>query len=138
MTLDENNKKILINHRIEKSKYAIEDVKFAIANDRLIIAVNRIYYGIFYILSALSLKYDFNTSKHQQLIGWFNKNFIKEKILDKKYGTIVRKAFNNRSQGDYSDFTQFTKKQVIESFEEMKKFVNKIEELLKIEGDKNG
>ena len=65
--------KALIEHRISKAIAAIEDVDFLIRNRKFLLAVNRIYYGMFYILSALALKYDFSTSKHQQLIGWFNR-----------------------------------------------------------------
>ena len=39
-------------------------------------AVNRIYYGLYYAVTALAIKHRFETSKHLQLIGWFNKEFI--------------------------------------------------------------
>ena len=69
----------LIRHRIQEAEETIEDVKLLIDNDRLRAAVNRIYYGMFYSLLALGLAYEFETSKHAQLIGWFNKNFIHAK-----------------------------------------------------------
>jgi len=53
------------------------------------LAVNRIYYGLFYIITALSLKYEFSTSKHQQLIGWFNKTFIKSEIFSKNLTSCI-------------------------------------------------
>jgi uncharacterized protein (UPF0332 family) len=93
-------------------------------------AVNRIYYGMFYILSALALKYKFKTSKHQGLIGWFNKNFLKDKKIDRKYGTIVRDAFNNRSDGDYGAFIKFVKADVLKSFDDMKDFISTIEKYI--------
>ena len=43
-----------------------DEVNFLIENNKLHLAVNRIYYGSFYILSALALKYRFQTSKHGQ------------------------------------------------------------------------
>jgi len=45
-----------------------------IDNNRFRSAVNRIYYGMFYPLMALGLANHFETSKHGQLIGWFNKS----------------------------------------------------------------
>ncbi len=52
-----------------------------IQHDKLAIAVNRILcLRSFYMLSALALKHGFSTSKHKQLIGWFNKQFVKEEI----------------------------------------------------------
>ena len=105
MKADEKN--ALIEHRISKAIAAIDDVDFLISNKKFLLAVNRIYYGMFYMLSALSLKYDFSTSKHQQLIGWFNKEFIATGKVDHKYGKIIHNAYSNRSTGDYDDFAEF-------------------------------
>jgi len=121
----------LIKHRVEKAKQTIADVEFLIANKKLGLAVNRIYYGAFYILSALALKNQFTTSKHQQLIGWFNKTFVKERLVAKKYGEFIVKAFENRSTGDYDDFAEFTQEDVLALFAEMKSFCREIERLLK-------
>jgi uncharacterized protein (UPF0332 family) len=65
--MKEEDRKALIEHRISKADDAVRDVEFLIKSNRPLLAINRIYYGIFYILSALSLKHDFHTSKHQQL-----------------------------------------------------------------------
>ena len=68
--MKEDEKNALIEHRIARAVNTIEEVSFLIKNKKFLLAVNRIYYGMFYILSAFFLKYDFSTSKHQQLIGW--------------------------------------------------------------------
>jgi uncharacterized protein (UPF0332 family) len=129
--MKEKDKLELIKYRVEKSKQTIEDVEFLIKNNMLGLAVNRIYYGGFYILSALALKNNFTTSKHQQLIGWFNKTFVKEKLMDKKYGQFIVKAFENRSTGDYDDFAEFKKEDVLTMFKELKDFCRKIQEFIK-------
>ena len=85
---------------------------------------------MFYILLALSLKHGFKTSKHSSLIGWFNKEFVKTRDVDKKYGKIIHDAFENRTDGDYGVFVEFEKEEVLERFKEMKIFIEKIEKLL--------
>lgn len=127
MTLSETNRESLIKYRIQLAHEAIDDTELLIANDKLRLAVNRVYYGMFYILNALALKYKFNTSKHQGIIAWFNKSFIKEKKIDRKYGEIVRKAFKDRSNGDYADFVTFEKADVEKMFTDMKEFISAIE-----------
>ena len=109
---------------------AIDDVDFLISNRKFNLAVNRIYYGMFYILSALSLKHDFSTSKHQQLLGWFNKNFIAAGMVAPKYGKIIHSAYSNRSTGDYDDFVEFEIEELKKSLDEMKDFVKTIRALL--------
>lgn len=128
--MKDEEKTALIEHRIARATDAVEEVAFLIKNKKFLLAVNRIYYGMFYILSALSLRYEFSTSKHQQLIGWFNKEFISTGEIDRKYGRILHNAYNNRSTGDYDDFAEFDEEDVKNSFAEMKDFIGTIKALL--------
>lgn len=130
MTLQDEDRDILIKYNVEKSKQAIEDTQFLIMNDKLNIAANRIYYGIFYILSALALKHQFTTKKHHQLQGWFNKHFIHTNIIDKKYSQIISNSFNMRSDADYDVTFTFNKEDIKESFKEMIEVIAAIEKLL--------
>lgn len=130
MSIDEKDRFELIKYRLDEAKDTMEDVQLLISNDRLRSAINRIYYGMFYSLLALGLKFEFETSKHQQLIGWFNKNFINEGLIDTKYGKIINKALNRRTKGDYDSYVAFEKEIVEEMFEEMKDFINEIEEFI--------
>ena len=126
----EDKQKILIKYRIEQAKSAIKETKLLFDNEMYNAAVNRVYYGMFYVVSALALKYKFLTSKHGQLIGWFNKNFVKEKKVDIKYGKMLRDAFEYRLKGDYAKFIKFTKEEVLQGLNNMKIFINKIEEII--------
>ena len=75
--------KKIIEYRINQANQVINEVELLIQNQFYVLAVNRIYYGMFYILLALSLKHGFKTSKHSSLIGWFNKEFVKTREVDK-------------------------------------------------------
>lgn len=68
----------LIKYRINRAEETLDEVNLAIENGRLHLAANRIYYAAFYIVSALALKRGFKTSKHSQLLSWFNKEFVKK------------------------------------------------------------
>ncbi|MGA1825184.1 MAG: hypothetical protein ACMUIP_11040 [bacterium] len=54
MTLSSEDRAQLIKHYVEKVQNLVEDITFFIDNGKLFTAVNRIYYGIYYMLSALS------------------------------------------------------------------------------------
>lgn len=130
MTLEGKDRQTLVAYRIEKARNAEEDARFLFENSKLHLAVNRIYYAVFYILSAFALKKCFQTRKHQQLIGWFNKNYIKEGIIDKKYGQFVHKAYDERSQADYADFVEFDEEEVSVMLDKLDELITKIEELI--------
>lgn len=126
MTIENSDRDSLIKYRLTQADETVLDVQLLIENNRLRSAVNRIYYGMFYSLLALGLANQFDTSKHAQLIGWFNKCFIHKGIIDSKYGKIINKAFNRRTKGDYDSYIEFEKEIIVEMFEEMKDFISTI------------
>ena len=130
MTLKDKDRENLIKYRIEQAQDTIRVVELLIQNDQLPTAVNRIYYGIFYSLQALALKYKYETSKHQQLIGWFNKEFILPEIIDRKFGHILRDAYKNRTKGDYDTFVEFEFEDVMLMQNEMIDFIKEIERII--------
>ena len=124
------DKEELIKHRLSKAKESLEDAAIAIKSNRLLNAENRIYYSIFYTVSALAVKYDFSTSKHFQLLGWFNKTFIKTDKVSKEFGKIYKRQFENRLESDYDDFVNFDLEDVKKNYDNAKKFVKELEKLL--------
>ena len=77
MTISKTDREALIQRRTDKAREALNDAGFLASDGRGTAAVNRIYYAVFHALSALALRYSFSTSKHRQIIGWFNKEFVK-------------------------------------------------------------
>lgn len=96
------HKEQLIKLCLEKADLAIKAAKDNLNLKNLETAYNRTYYAIFYATLALAYKEGFATSKHKQLMGWFNKKFIyEEKIFDENMLNIYKDAFLKRQKGDY-------------------------------------
>ena len=130
MTLTAKEREILIENYLQKGIETIDKVEFLLQNNELSLAINRIYYGIFYTISALAIKHKFSTSKHNQLIGWFDRNIVKEKLVDKKISKIIHKAFKDRKAGDYNVLSEFSKEEVEQSFVDMKIAINEVKKLI--------
>jgi uncharacterized protein (UPF0332 family) len=127
MILQADLDKTLIRLRISQAIESVEEVELLIKNQMYRAASNRIYYGMFYALLALAVKYKFKTSKHRQLIGWFNRTFIKNDLINIKFGKIITTAFELRKEGDYIAFTQFDAEEVYQNLNDMKDFIREIE-----------
>jgi len=125
-----HNRQAIINYRLQQARETIALVGFLIDNNQLTLSVNRVYYGMYYALSALAIRHQFETSKHAQLIGWFNKEFIATNKTDSKYGKILRNAYEKRTKGDYEVFVTFEKEEVILMKTELEHFIEAIEKLL--------
>lgn len=130
MSISSEDRQNLISYRLEQAKETIKDVELLIENHRFRSAVNRIYYGMFYSLLAMGLAYEFETSKHSQLIGWFNKKFIYGKLIDAKYGRIINRAYNRRIKSDYDTHIEFDKDVVLELYNDMCDFIEAIQDFL--------
>ena len=123
----DQNKRFFIKNFLEKSQEALIDAEINIKNNRLDNARNRVYYSIFYSVIALGYSENFITSKHHQLMGWFNKKFIyEEKIFNENMYRTYKDAYENRRESDYTIFTKPVKENVLKSFEEAKKFIEKV------------
>jgi len=131
MNFFDQEKKDLIEHRLKQAFESAETAELLISFEKSAAAVNRIYYAAFYSLLALGLKYNFKTSKHLQLIGWFNKTFIATGRIDKEFGRILRDCYNYRISADYDSYYCFEKADVNVLFFEMKSFIGMINLYLK-------
>jgi uncharacterized protein (UPF0332 family) len=130
MTISSEQRLELIRYRIKQAEETIDDADILIENERYRAAINRIYYGMFYSLMPLGLAHQFETSKHMQLIGWFNKNFIHKGLIDERYGKIINQAHNFRSKGDYEFYVEFDKETVEAFYNDMQDFIFRIKQYL--------
>jgi uncharacterized protein (UPF0332 family) len=124
------HKEDLIKYRIQRAEKTLKEAKWALEKDTLPLAENRIYYSIFYIVSALALKFDFSTSKHSTLRGWFNQMFLKTKAIELDFGKTYSTAFEKRQKADYDDFVTFTPDEVSSDLENAKKFVQQVKKMI--------
>ena len=130
MSVTPEDRAQLIANYIAKAQNIESEIPVLLENQQLFTAVNRIYYGIYYMLSALALKHGFHTSKHTQLIGWFNKNFVKPQKVERQYTQYIQETFEKRMKGDYEILTSFSESEVADLFEKMKDTLRAIEQLL--------
>jgi uncharacterized protein (UPF0332 family) len=128
--IDDDSRAQLIAYRVEQAKSTAQEAEVLLNNDMLRGSMNRIYYSMFYMLQALSLKYQFESSKHAQLLGWFNKTFVHTKKIEVKFSKILTKGYNLRTKGDYATIYDLDKQELLQMFGEMTEFINEIERFL--------
>lgn len=126
------HKDILIKQSFDKADEAIESAKLNLENNHLSTAQNRIYYAIFYSVLALGYSREFVTSKHGQLLGWFNRVFIyEEKLFSPQLTAIYKESFENRNKSDYQLTWKPDKNELIKSIELANDFIQAIRCYLK-------
>jgi uncharacterized protein (UPF0332 family) len=131
MTLSDNERKALIDYRIKQAYESAQVAEFLYNNHNYATSINRIYYAVFYSLLALGIQFGFKTSKHPQLHGWFNKNFIATGIIEREFGRILRDIYQNRLSADYEVYVNFPKEDIELLLSERKAFIQRIDKFLK-------
>lgn len=57
---------------------------------------------------------------------------LKDEKINREYGTIIRDAFNRRSESDYGEFVTFDKAEVEKMFDDMIDFISTIEKYIRV------
>lgn len=72
-------------------------------------AVSRAYYAVFHAMTAALLSKGLVFSSHGQVIGAFNREFIKTGIFPVNTSSVVQALFDDRQIGDYGIISEINK-----------------------------
>ena len=120
----------LVNYRIEKAKNTLSDAKNYFTSVTLESTVNRIYYSMFYAVNALLISKGLSSSKHSGIRSLFNKEFVKNGLVETRLGKFYSDMFDRRQEGDYKDIVTFQKCDVEMWIRDAGEFIDKIEKLI--------
>lgn len=79
-------------------------------------SIGRSYYAIFSSLRAVLAKDKVDFSKHAGVISYFQKEYLKTELFDKKYSKYISSAFQIRNNCDYDDFFIVSKEDAVEQY----------------------
>ena len=95
-----------IKNMLEKAERKLGSAKKLFEIGEYEDAVSRAYYAVLHAISAVLFSKGLSFSKHAQVIGSFNKEFIKTGIFPKDFTKILTRLYEDRQIGDYS-YTDF-------------------------------
>ena len=121
--MDERTKE-LIKVRIEKAEEDIETAKELLALNRFRAVVNRAYYSLFSITTAVLLTRKIERSKHSGVEAAFNQHFIKSHLIEIEYGKIFDYVRKKREECDYTA-------RVVIDIKDSKKFIKRMKAYFK-------
>jgi uncharacterized protein (UPF0332 family) len=127
--VDENTK-IIIRVRLEKAKEDIATAHDLIALKRLRGAVNRAYYAIYHLATAVLLTQDIERSKHSGVQSAFGHYLVKPGLIEREYGRILTSARKARETSDYADWIELDEETAQRIIADADRFVARMEEYL--------
>ena len=103
----EGSKAAAVRYWWDKAHESLQAAHRELAADAYTFAINRVYYALFYAVSALLLEEGRRFSKHSGVRAAFNRDLVKPGRLSRKHGELYNQLFRNRQEGDYIEFTVF-------------------------------
>jgi uncharacterized protein (UPF0332 family) len=89
-------------------------------------AINRAYYAMFYAIQVLVIQNKVKVSNHSGVISYFDREFVKPGIIDKKFSKWLHRLFDLRQDADYGDMFEPSEEQCRQAVEQAGEFVLRI------------
>ncbi len=94
----------LIKYRLDAADERLTSAKLLLDAGLYKDSIGRSYYAIFSAIRAILATEQVDFSKHAGVIAYFQKEYIKTEVFDKKYSKYLQQAFQIRNNCDYDDF----------------------------------
>lgn len=128
MSPQENSE--LVQYRFAKAKETFAEAEMQIENEFWNLVVNRIYYACFYAVSALLASKEVYTKTHSGAKTMLGLHFVKTGIIDEGQNEFYVRIFSMRQDGDYEDYCDYEKVDVMGLIEPARDFIKTIERIL--------
>lgn len=126
MSLSQEERNAIVAYRTEKARMALDEIKKVMPLEVWSIIANRMYYALYYAVSALLTKDSHPVNTHKGALSLVNQYYVKTDILTKEDGHLFGQVFAFRQGSDYDDFIDATKEDVEQIFPKVEALVEKI------------
>jgi len=129
--MNKQDRQDLVEYRIAKARETFNEVSLHIENELWSTAVNRLYYACYYAVIALLISKEIKATTHSGVRQTFGLHFVKTGKIEKELGKFYSDIFDMRQSGDYEDYVEFTKDDVLDLITPADNLIISIENILK-------
>jgi len=126
--VSEEQKRDMTNMRLQQAHESLHEAKILMSQNSLRGVINRAYYAMFYAVMALTVLDQVSVSKHSGIIAFFDRDYVKKGVFEKKYSRILHLAFERRQVYDYGELLEIDHQIAEETISDAADFVNRIED----------
>ena len=120
----------LAQYRLENAEEKLDSAKILLDAGKYKDSMGRSYYAIFSAVRAVLANDKIDFSKHAGVIAYFQKEYVKTEIFEKKYSKYLQSAFQIRNSCDYDDFFIASKQDAEEQYQKATEFCERIRNYL--------
>lgn len=120
----------LVGYRLDSAKERLDSAKILLEAEQYKDSIGRSYYAIFTAVRAVLAKDEVDFSKHAGVISYFQREYIKTGIFEKKFSKYLQEAFQIRNNCDYDDFYIVFKDDAVEQLARAEEFYQVVRQYL--------
>jgi hypothetical protein len=121
--MNEDQRTEVVRYWWSKGEESLASAHRELAAGSYIFAMNRVYYAAFYAVSAALLERKLQFAKHTGVRATFHREFIKNGLLDIRWGKLYDQLFEDRQEGDYIALVSFEPEYVEAQLEQCIQFL---------------
>ncbi len=126
MNDNHENRLLLARYWLVKSDESLASAESEFDAGRLSFAVNRLYYALFYGMSAILAVKGEQVSKHTAVRAAFHKDYVRTGIIPNELGQLYTTLFTRRHQMDYTPLASVEQSTVLEYTANTKKLLKEL------------
>ncbi len=123
-----------LRHRLERSHEDLAWARGALERGEYRLALNRAYYAVFHLTSAVLANLDVIRHRHSGVESAFHEYLIKPGFIEPEYGRFYREARQWRENADYHFGVEFTEEKTRKVLEQAERTVTRLEQFLRERG----
>ena len=131
MNLTQDERKAVVESRLEKANRAYEQAKGIVELKYWETIANRLYYAAYYAVSALIVAHGEQPQTHSGVIHLLGMHFIRTGLLNADIGKLYHRLFTMRQTSDYDDTYGLTEEDVLPYIEPTGQLIEKVGALAK-------
>lgn len=128
---DIGTQKELCLYRIRTAKENLKSARILLDADEYKGANNRAYYAIYNAMNAIHALDGNAYKRHKDVIGNFNKNYVKTEIFPRELGRKISEAEEIHHASDYDDFYIASREEAERQIAVADEFIQRIEKYCK-------
>ena len=120
----------LVGYRLDSAKERLNSAKILLEAEQYKDSIGRSYYAIFTAVRAVLARDEVDFSKHAGVISYFQREYLKTGIFEKKFSKYLQEAFQIRNNCDYDDFYIVFKDDAVEQLARAEEFYQVVRQYL--------
>ena len=130
MSLNDNERQIIVNRELEKAERTYDDMLFCAREGKWETAANRIYYALFHAMSALLVNDGHIVKSHRGVLTMFGEYYVRTGIFTKQDGSLLSELVIMRDNADYNCFFEADEEKLKPFLEPTRLLIEKIKQYI--------